>query len=421
MSRVGRHLRKRPPSLYRQPRKYPKRLAILGVVVVLLVVALGIVQLVRKVPPDRLVLSVGTRLTVPGRLVHLPWPASGEGVVALRGARTMASFGPQAEVPIASVTKMMTALVVLRTHPLAVGTSGPTITVSAKDLASYDQELAAGDSVVKVHLGEHLSELQALEGLLIPSGDNMADLLARWDAGSRAAFVAKMNALAAPFGLHHTHYVGVSGVDPANVSTARDQLRVARRCMRIPAFASIVAMPQVTLPVAGVQYNVNGDLGTDGIIGVKTGWVPAGGADFVFAASRPVAGHSATLIGAVLGEQGASPLPSVLSATKRLVVSAGAQLRTRLLLRPGQVVGALHAPNGPAVPVVTTRAARLFTWPGARVTVSTSAATTPATTLRRGTSVGAITLSLGRERAVVPLALRHPLSAPPLLWRLTRA
>jgi serine-type D-Ala-D-Ala carboxypeptidase (penicillin-binding protein 5/6) len=67
--------------------------------------------------------------------------------------------------------------------------------------------------------GEKLTELQALQAMLIPSGNNIASLLARWDAGSQAAFVAKMNFAVGPLGLRSTRCADVSGADPATAST----------------------------------------------------------------------------------------------------------------------------------------------------------------------------------------------------------
>ena len=68
-----------------------------------------------------------------------------------------------------------------------------------------------------------------------------------------------------------TRYADASGADPATVSTVGDQFRLTLRALQVAAFRQIVAMPQVTPPVAGVAYNVNAGLGHDGIVGVKTG------------------------------------------------------------------------------------------------------------------------------------------------------
>ena len=129
----------------------------------------------------------------------------------------LGAHGGSAPVPIASLAKIMTAYVVLRDHPLPAGGSGPAITVTAADAAAYASDQRQGQSVVKVAAGEKLTERQALEAMLIPSGNNIASMLARWDAGSEGAFVAKMNARARSLGLRSTRYADASGADPATV------------------------------------------------------------------------------------------------------------------------------------------------------------------------------------------------------------
>ncbi len=92
--------------------------------------------------------------------------------------------GPEQPVPVASLTKLMTAYVVLHDHPLAPDEAGPTITVTQADVVDYDTDTVDDDANAQVALGERLTERQVLSGLLVHSADNYADLLARWDAGS---------------------------------------------------------------------------------------------------------------------------------------------------------------------------------------------------------------------------------------------
>ena len=87
------------------------------------------------------------------------------------------------------------------------------------------------------------------------SANNLADVLAQWDAGSIPAFVAKMNAAATALGMTHTHYADASGLDPGTRGTAGDELLVTQAAMAIPTFAAVVAQPSVTLPVVGVLSN----------------------------------------------------------------------------------------------------------------------------------------------------------------------
>src|SRR5206468_13026880 len=151
------------------------------------------------------------------------------------------------------------------------GEDGPTMTLTDVDVADTERRRRRGESVVSVAGGEQLTEWQALQALLLPSANNIATVLARWDAGSIDRFVARMNATARSLGMSHTRYTDPSGYDDATVSTAADQVRVVDRAMRLPVFASIVATPSTTLPVAGTVHNTNALLGHNGFVGVKTG------------------------------------------------------------------------------------------------------------------------------------------------------
>ena len=170
------------------------------------------------------------------------WPGSGQ--AAVRIGRSPIQAGPnQHAAAIASVAKVMTAYLVLRDHPLRPGEDGPTITLTDSDVDDTDRRREQEESVVSVAAGEQLTELQALQALLLPSGNNIAAVLARWDAGSTDRFVARMNATARSLGMTRTRYTDPSGYDDATVSTAADQVRIVERAMGMPVFASIVATP----------------------------------------------------------------------------------------------------------------------------------------------------------------------------------
>ena len=151
-----------------------------------------------------------------------------------------------------------------------------------------------------VRAGEQLTERQLLEALLIPSGNNIARMLAAQVAGSETRFVAEMNAEARALGMDHTIYTDPSGFDPSTVSTAADQLRVFQRAMRFPVFRQIVSMASVTLPVAGTLTNYN-PLIAEGYAG-KTGSDSAAGGCLAFFTHVTVGGHGLTAVGVVLGQ-----------------------------------------------------------------------------------------------------------------------
>ena len=165
------------------------------------------------------------------------WPAYGQAAFVQRGQSRVKAGPNQHAAAIASVAKVMTAYLVLRDHPLRPGEDGPTITLTDADVADTDRRRGQEESVVSIAAGEQLTERQALQALLLPSANNIAAVLARWDAGSVDRFVARMNATARSLGMTHTSYTDPSGYDDATVSTAADQVRVVDRAMRLPVFA----------------------------------------------------------------------------------------------------------------------------------------------------------------------------------------
>lgn len=391
-----------------------------GVVAVLLGAGVG-VQLSRPVPRPRVQQTLPRTYTVPGHPTGLPWPRVGQAALYLDGFGWLGSTAPEPAVPIASVTKVMTALVVLRDHPLQVGESGPSVTVSVADAQLYRSEGAAGDSVVPVVAGESLTELQLLEGLLVPSGDNLAVLLADWVSGSESAFVTRMNRLADSLGLAQTHFADSSGLDPASVSSARNLVTLARFAMRSPVFAAVVAMPGVDLPVVGGVRNYNRLLGSDGVVGVKTGWTSSAGGCLLVVQRRWLLGRRRELVAAVLGQPGGSlsALVGAAGAASSLLSAGGSELRRVRLPAQGNAVGVVRPAWAAGIPVKVESPLELVAPAGSRLGVQLRlGAVRPP--LRRGARVGTLWLrrTLGtRVRARAILARRLP--APSLWWRLT--
>ncbi len=265
----------------------------------------------------------GTRAEALPRTV---WPAHGQAAVQIGPSQIQA--GPnQHAAPIASVAKVMTAYLVLRDHPLRPGQDGPTITLADADVADTDRRRGQQESVVPIAVGEQLTELQALQALLLPSANNIAAVLARWDAGSVARFVARMNVAARSLGMTHTRYTDPSGFDDATVSTAADQVRLVVRAMRLPVFAIIVATPSATLPVAGTVHNTNTLLGINGFVGVKTGSTAAAGGCFAFRAIRWIDGKPTAITGVVLGQPGHNQIEAGLAAGDAMVDGITGQSR----------------------------------------------------------------------------------------------
>ena len=329
-------------------------------------------------------------------------------------------MGSTKPVPIASITKVMTAYVVLKDHPLSPGTQGPAIPVTPAVVADYQAGLASQQSVVQVSAGETLTELQALEGLLIPSGNDLATLLADWDAGSTTAFIAKMNSTAQTLGLTSTHFNDASGLDPGSMSTPTDLIQLGEAAMALPAFSQIVGLGEITLPEAGLVYNFDYDLGRDGIIGIKTGTDTAAGGCFLFEAQKTVDGKKVTIVGAVLGQQTVSPITAVLSSVEGLAQAAFADMATVPLVAPGQLVGRVTTPWGASVGVRAPHAQNVVGWPGLRVPTQLEVSTLPRA-VGTDTPIGSLKVDLDGRIVDVPLRASRHLQGPSVIWRLTRS
>jgi D-alanyl-D-alanine carboxypeptidase (penicillin-binding protein 5/6) len=388
-------------------------------------IAFVAVELVRAEPKLSVSPTALAHVTLGGRAARLPWPSRGAAAVELRGGGAFGAVHGTLVTPLASVTKLMTALVVLKRHPLASGASGPTLTVTAADAALYRADRASGQSVLKVRPGEQLSELQALEGLLVPSANNIAVLLARWDAGSVARFVEEMNAMAATLALKHTHFVEPSGLAPGNAGTAIDMMHLGLDALANPTIATIVGFGEVSLPVAGIVLNYDYDVGHHGIIGIKTGSSSAAGGTFVFAARRSIDGRPVTVVGAVLKQEGPSVLAAALAAGERLANAALNAVGSFSVVRAGQTVLRVSAPWG-SRPVLGTaaRAVSYFGVPGTTAVIRT--VLSPVLTggrvrsLTAGERLATLEVTVGGHTTSVPVVASRGLGAPTLRYRLTR-
>jgi D-alanyl-D-alanine carboxypeptidase (penicillin-binding protein 5/6) len=341
--------------------------------------------------------------------------------VELAGLGLLGSSGPNRPLPIASLAKVMTALVVLHDHPLRPGQAGPAVTITPGEVAVYRAESAAGDSVAPVTAGEMFTELQLLETLLIPSADNMAQVLARWDAGSESAFVARMNAMSARLGLRATHYADENGLSTHTVGTALDQLALAQVAAANPVLMSIVGQPAVTLSDGTTLRNYDTLLDQHGVIGIKTGSTTAAGGCFMLAARGVAKGRSVEVLGVVLGQHASPLIGSALTASQALISPALASVRSFTVVPAGTTVAQVVSPWAAPVAVKTTRAVSLVAVPGATVRLAVKLTATPASALSRaGTPVASVTASVGQQTQTAPAITIGPMQGPSLRWRFER-
>jgi D-alanyl-D-alanine carboxypeptidase (penicillin-binding protein 5/6) len=390
---------------------------LLAVFLLVALIAAALVRAETKTTPYLRVHRVLPKsVELPGKKFKPAWPSEGEAAVAVEGVGNLGSTGGQEPVPIASVAKMMTAYLTLEQFPLAPGKEGFRVRITPAQVDEERERVALDQSTLEVRAGETLSERQLLEALMLPSANNIAALLAVHDAGSIGVFVKKMNRTANELGMSQTTYTDPSGFEESTVSTASDQLKLARMAMQDKSFAQIVAKPSVRLPVVGRVLNYNELVGHDGYVGIKTGSDEAAGGCLVFAKRMTVGGHTFTVLGAVLGQHDGELVQAALASADTLADSVAAGVKSRVAIPAGTKVMTLENADGETAAVKTSRPLREIGWPGMRTTVHLSIG--PArhsaqqgerwgTLMIRGTSV---------ERA--PAVAAASLGEPSLSWRL---
>ncbi|MFE1886623.1 D-alanyl-D-alanine carboxypeptidase [Streptomyces diastatochromogenes] len=409
----------RPPET--PVRTLVRRVKIWTPLVLLLAVVFAVVQAVRPLPQPTLDLTAKDTYTFEGGKADIPWPSKGQAALDVQGIGTFGSSGAQKPVPIASVAKVMTAYLILREHPLKSGEDGPKITI---DKPAEEQSDAGQESTVPVTAGDKISEREALEAILLPSANNVARLLARWDSGSEKAFVTKMNAAAKKLGMNDTTYTDPSGLTDSTVSTAVDQVKLAKAAMQQPAFREVAAMMSYN-DYKGVNHsNYNRLVGHNNVVGIKTGTTTSALGNLVFAAKQEVGGETRTIIGAVMRQPAGgfdnTIISGVLDAGDKLIRAAQGALKSATILKKGDVVGYVDDGLGGRTPVVATKDVTAAGWAGLKVKLSFTSDVVPHTA-KAGTKVGSLTVGDGSAGAVtVPVALQKALPEPGFTDKLTR-
>lgn len=380
-----------------------------------LVVLILIYVLVVAVIPPAALQARNLPVTLPNQpSVGIPWPNYGQAAIGAVGFGLLAQHGDPKPLPMASVAKVVTALAVLKQRPIIEGQPTGIITITADDVATYKQYLSEGQSYVPVEVGEQLTQYQALQALLLPSANNIADILARWAFGSQLNYLEFVNPFTKTLGLKNTTLTDASGFSPQTVSTAEDLTLLAEIAMNTPIIAEIVSQPQADLPVAGTVYNVNRLVGHNGIIGIKTGNTDEAGGCYLFSVRRTVAEQEVTLVGAIMGAPNLSQsiddaLPLIESSFKAFAVTTP--------IHTSQIVGEINQPGGKRTPIVVRQGLTLLAWgdqkPDVKVKINGLGSS-----VKQNEEVGNMEVNLGNMSYTLPLVAADSLPRPSLGWRI---
>jgi D-alanyl-D-alanine carboxypeptidase (penicillin-binding protein 5/6) len=243
--------------------------------------------------------STAASATIGGTLADAP-TVHGRAAYLLDATTGKVRFSDQSSrrVPIASLTKIMTAYVVLKNAKPT-----DTVKVDSQDIR-YAED--GGATTADLNPGDRVPVREIMYGLLLPSGADAAHALARAYGPGVQGFTAKMNATARSLGMKDTKYVNADGLptsDGDGYSTARDQAVLAAKALQVPLIKRVTStrtwhLGRTSDHGSYTWTNTNKLLGEPGVIGLKTGYTRAAGYNLAFAADQ----HGHRLIGVILGE-----------------------------------------------------------------------------------------------------------------------
>ncbi|MEP6841987.1 MAG: D-alanyl-D-alanine carboxypeptidase [Pseudolysinimonas sp.] len=352
---------------------------------------------------------------LPGAAAAPAFPSYGGSAIGAVGFDgVLAQAGSTSPLPMASITKLVTALVVLQAKPLAVGEEGPKVTMTAADVAFYHHYLSLDGTVAPVKPGLVFTEHELLELSLVHSANNYAATLAVWAFGSMDAYVTAARAWVASHKLSSMTIVDPTGIDPADVANTADLVQLGKLALAHPVLVPIVASKSVTIHDVGTLTNTNTLLGSSGIDGIKTGTLNGAGSNLLFAADHTVGSATVSIVGVVLGGRTHSVVDSDIRSLLTGVLAGFHQLE---LAKKGDVFASYTTEWGQTLSAVAQKSASLVTWGDAAVTSSITAA--PVSTGAKGHVVGTVTFTSGSHVVSVPLGLSARVVDPGPGWRLS--
>lgn len=397
------------PTRY-QPQPKKRKLWPFFAVPAAIIIIAGAINVLRPLPAA----TTSFHVSIPvASTPSIAWPGNGQAAIAAESYGPLGTSGNQTPISTASTTKIILALCVLQKQPLSAGQNGPTYTIDSSDVSIYNNYVAEDGSLLPVSQGEHLTEYQALQALMIPSANNVADSLAHWIFGGQAAYATYASEFLQQHGIDNTHIgTDASGFDPSTTSTASDMAQLGLLALKNPALMQIAGQSYATFPMAGTISNYDTVLGQNGITGLKTGNNNVDTGAFVFTAVAHAGTESIPVTGAVMGA------PSLDAALKESVQLAGSfeQGFEQVTIVPAsQPVGTVRTAWGSSATIVTAKDLQLTRWKATPITEKHQLDTS----LRSG-NVGTLKASAGPNTASIPLRLSHPLAGASFWWRLTR-
>jgi len=348
-------------------------------------------------------------VTVAPTLAFPGYGATAVGAIGYPGV--LATSGTDQPLPLASITKIVTALVTLEAKPLGVQEAGPDIAFTTADVALYNDYLRRYGSVKPVRSGLVLSYRQVLELTVVASANNYAHSLVNWAFGSEEAFLPVANSWLAEHGLTSTVLTDSTGMNPENVGTASDLIELGKLALADPLVSVLVSTKTVSIPSVGDIKNTNKLLGDAGVRGIKTGTLDE--ANLLFAADQEVGDETVTVIGVMLGAKDHTVIDADVLA---LLASVKPGFQQIVLTAAGQRYGSYSSLWGDTSDLVAAKDASVVVWADTPISLLVQAR--PVTLGVKGDDIGTLSFTVGTATIEVPLELAATIDDPGPAWRL---
>lgn len=342
-------------------------------------------------------------------------PNQGESSVMAVGFGNLANSPNSTESkPIASITKVITALVVLDKKPLDSDQPGPNITLTEKDTGLYEHYLSLNGSIAPAPAGLNISQKDAITAMLLPSANNYADTLATWAYGSMDNYVSEANRFLRQHNLSSTVVADASGFSPLSQSSADDLLVLGNMIIDNPVLSKIVAQKSASINGIGELKNTNFLLDQDGVIGIKTGNTDEAKRCLLFAARYNIGEKPTTIVAAVIGQE---TFVDLFNNTSTVLSSAKQLFSNQKIVDTQQSVGTYKTPWGSSAEAVVSN--ELSAVIASNKTPIYKLDLKPYSLKSNSAEVGSLAVTSGEATSSTPLKLASKLNGPSYIWRVS--
>lgn len=347
--------------------------------------------------------------------VDIEFPTTGTGAVTILNVpNSTFSYGTDQSLAMASITKLITALVVLDSHPLSLSESGPSITLTSSDTDLYWQHVARNGSVTQVVPGWRFSQRQMLEIMLIPSSNNYADSLAVWAFGSKQQYLTAAQNWLQNHDLRNTTVVDANGLDQRNRSNSADLLKIAELALADPVLAEVVSTKELSVPHLGLLENTNLLLhSVENVRGLKTGTTSIAGACLLWSVQIEAFGTEYTMLGVSLA---GSNQQTLAVQVKNLFESAADDFQELTLIKAGESLVQYETLWGEAIEAASRDTLMTTSYGAAEIHGEVTADSIQL--VSAGEQLGVVNYEFNGEMYWTPLISTGAIEGPDFWWRI---